>query len=45
MAIKDIDVAQSDEEREIRAVTHKFAEEIMRPAGAALDRNERPQPT
>jgi len=34
----DIEVGLTDEEREIRDVTHKFAAEIMRPAGAELDR-------
>jgi alkylation response protein AidB-like acyl-CoA dehydrogenase len=34
----DIEVGLTDEEREIRDVTHKFAAEILRPAGAELDR-------
>ena len=34
----DIDFGLSDEEREIRDVTHKFAEEVLRPAGTELDR-------
>jgi alkylation response protein AidB-like acyl-CoA dehydrogenase len=38
MQITDIDVGLTDEEREIRDVTHKFAAEVMRPAGAELDR-------
>jgi len=38
MAIEDIDVGLSDEERAVRDVTHKFAEEVLRPAGAELDR-------
>jgi alkylation response protein AidB-like acyl-CoA dehydrogenase len=38
MPIEDIDVGLCDEERAIRDVTHKFAEEIIRPAGAELDR-------
>ena len=38
MPITDIDVGLTDEEREIRDVTHKFAAEVMRPAGAELDR-------
>jgi alkylation response protein AidB-like acyl-CoA dehydrogenase len=38
MEIIDIEVGLTDEEREIRDVTHKFAAEIMRPAGTELDR-------
>ncbi len=38
MQIADIEVGLTDEEREIRDVTHKFAAEVLRPAGAALDR-------
>jgi len=38
MPIQDIDLGLSDEERAIRDVTHKFAEEVIRPAGAELDR-------
>ena len=38
MALVDIEVGLSDQEREIRDTVHKFAEEVMRPAGAALDR-------
>lgn len=34
----DIEVGTSDEEREIRDQCHKFAEEVVRPAGVALDR-------
>jgi alkylation response protein AidB-like acyl-CoA dehydrogenase len=34
----DIELGLTDEEREIRDVTHKFAAEVMRPAGAELDR-------
>jgi acyl-CoA dehydrogenase len=33
-----IDFDLSPEEREIRDLTHKFAQEVMRPAGAELDR-------
>jgi alkylation response protein AidB-like acyl-CoA dehydrogenase len=43
MAITDIDVGLSDEEREIRDVTHKFAEEVLRPAGTTLDRLHDPE--
>ncbi len=38
MTITDIDVGLTDEERDIRDVTHKFAEEVVRPAGIELDR-------
>jgi alkylation response protein AidB-like acyl-CoA dehydrogenase len=38
MPIQDIDIGLSDEERAIRDVTHKFAEEVIRPAGTELDR-------
>jgi alkylation response protein AidB-like acyl-CoA dehydrogenase len=38
MEIIDIEVGLTDEEREIRDVTHKFAAEVLRPAGAELDR-------
>ncbi len=34
----DIDIGLSDEERAVRDMTHKFAEEVLRPAGAELDR-------
>ena len=36
--MSDIEVGLSDEEREIRDVTRKFVEEVVRPAGIALDR-------
>jgi alkylation response protein AidB-like acyl-CoA dehydrogenase len=38
MEFIDIEVGLTDEEREIRDVTHKFAAEVLRPAGAELDR-------
>jgi alkylation response protein AidB-like acyl-CoA dehydrogenase len=38
MPIQDIDIGLTDEERAIRDVTHKFAEEVIRPAGTELDR-------
>jgi alkylation response protein AidB-like acyl-CoA dehydrogenase len=38
MALTDIEVNLSDEAREIRDTAHKFAEELMRPAGAELDK-------
>lgn len=38
MEIVDIEVGLTDEEREIRDVTHKFAAEVLRPAGVELDR-------
>jgi len=34
----DIEIGLSDEEREIRDVTRKFVEEVVRPAGTELDR-------
>jgi acyl-CoA dehydrogenase len=38
MASIDLEAQLSDEERAIRETVHKFAEEVMRPAGIALDR-------
>jgi acyl-CoA dehydrogenase len=38
MALADIEVSLSDEERAIRDTARRFAEETLRPAGAALDR-------
>ncbi|MCP4002631.1 MAG: acyl-CoA/acyl-ACP dehydrogenase [bacterium] len=38
MSVTDIDVGLTDEEQEVRGLAHKFAEEVMRPAGAELDR-------
>ncbi|MBI4514230.1 MAG: acyl-CoA/acyl-ACP dehydrogenase [Deltaproteobacteria bacterium] len=38
MAMIDLDVDLSDEERRVRDTVHKFAAEVMRPAGVALDR-------
>ena len=38
MALTDIEVDLSDEAQEIRGTAHKFAEELMRPAGAELDK-------
>jgi alkylation response protein AidB-like acyl-CoA dehydrogenase len=38
MPLEDIDVGLSDEDQAIRDTAHKFAEEVMRPAGAQLDR-------
>jgi alkylation response protein AidB-like acyl-CoA dehydrogenase len=38
MMLQDIDVDLSDEERNIRDLVHKFAENVMRPAGQTLDR-------
>jgi hypothetical protein len=37
MPLVDIDLALTDEESAIRDVTHKFAEEVVRPAGRTLD--------
>lgn len=38
MPLTDIDLELTDEERSIRDTVHTFAAEVMRPAGAALDR-------
>jgi alkylation response protein AidB-like acyl-CoA dehydrogenase len=38
MPIVDIEVGLGEPERAVRDAAHKFAEEVMRPAGAALDR-------
>jgi alkylation response protein AidB-like acyl-CoA dehydrogenase len=38
MPLSDIEVGLSDVERDARDVAHKFAEEVLRPAGARLDR-------
>ncbi|MBW2234751.1 MAG: acyl-CoA/acyl-ACP dehydrogenase [Deltaproteobacteria bacterium] len=38
MPLEDIEVGLSDEEQAVRDVAHKFAAEVMRPAGAELDR-------
>jgi alkylation response protein AidB-like acyl-CoA dehydrogenase len=37
MASIDLEIELSDEERAVRDTVHKFAEEVMRPAGARLD--------
>ena len=42
MPIQEIDVGLSEEEKAVRDMTHKFAEEVMRPAGVELDRLEDP---
>ncbi len=38
MPLEDIEVGLSDEEQAVRHTAHKFAAEVMRPAGAELDR-------
>ena len=38
MAFVDLEVTLTDEERAIRDTAHRFAEEVMRPAGMALDK-------
>ena len=38
MPMMDLDIDLSDEELRIRDLVHKFAAEVMRPAGIALDR-------
>ena len=35
---RDIEVGLTDEEREVQRVAHRFAEEVLRPAGIELDR-------
>jgi acyl-CoA dehydrogenase len=42
MSVVDLEVGLSDEAREIRDTAHKFAEEVMRPAGRDLDRRADP---
>jgi hypothetical protein len=37
MALTDIEVNLTEEAQEIRDTAHKFAEEVMRPAGVELD--------
>lgn len=41
--ITDIEVGLSDTERAIRDTAHRFAKEVMRPAGIQLDRLQDPQ--
>jgi acyl-CoA dehydrogenase len=41
--LPDIDFDLSEEERNIRDLVHRFAEEVMRPAGQALDRRSAEQ--
>jgi alkylation response protein AidB-like acyl-CoA dehydrogenase len=38
MALVDLEVDLSEEERQVRDTVHKFAEEVLRPAGAQLDK-------
>ncbi len=38
MPLTDIELGLTEEEKSIRDVTHRFAEEVLRPAGRALDR-------
>ena len=38
MPLTDIELGLTDEEQSIRNVTHRFAEEVLRPAGRTLDR-------
>lgn len=42
MALIDIDIDFTDEDRAVRDTCHKFAEEVLRPAGKALDRLDDP---
>ncbi|MBI2964297.1 MAG: acyl-CoA dehydrogenase [Deltaproteobacteria bacterium] len=41
--IIDVEIGLSDEERAVRDTAHRFAEEVLRPVGAALDRLPDPQ--
>jgi alkylation response protein AidB-like acyl-CoA dehydrogenase len=43
MAMIDIEVGLSDEERAVRDTVHKFAAEVMRPAGRKLDALDDPE--
>ncbi len=43
MPMVDLDVGLSEEERTVRDTVHKFAQEVMRPAGAQLDALADPQ--
>jgi len=38
MIPEDIDFDLSEEEREVRSLVHRFAQDVLRPAGQALDR-------
>jgi acyl-CoA dehydrogenase len=42
MPLADLEISLTEHERSIRDTTHRFAEEVMRPAGAALDRLPEP---
>ena len=42
MPLADIEISLTDQEREIRDTVRKFAAEVMRPAGAALDKLANP---
>jgi len=42
MVMPDIEIGLSPEDQEIRDVTHRFAEEVIRPAGMELDRLDDP---
>jgi len=42
MTTIDIELGLSEEDRAVRDMAHKFAEEVLRPAGAELDRSARP---
>ena len=43
MASIDLDLELSDEEQQLQETVHKFAAEVMRPAGIALDKLADPQ--
>lgn len=43
MALVDLEVSLSEEERHIKETAHRFAAEVLRPVGAALDRLDDPQ--
>src|SRR5512139_3357734 len=38
MALADLEISLTDEERAIRDTARKFAQEVMRPAGTVLDK-------
>ncbi len=43
MALVDIEIGLDEEERAVRDTAHRFAKEIMRPAGEELDKLDDPQ--
>jgi alkylation response protein AidB-like acyl-CoA dehydrogenase len=43
MALIDLETSLTDQERAIRDTAHRFAQEVLRPTGAALDRLPEPE--